>query len=288
MPNQGTSVAPPPPRGGAFIGSTGASQAELLSQLSDWAHTHFGMSFGADRRSLFTARVLQLVTDRKTTLQDLVASAVRGDKATSVALAEALSTNHTYFFREPEVLDIFKSRVLPDLRARPDARVWSAACSCGDEPYSLAMMVVDAWGADEAKKKMTILGTDISQRMVADAEAGLYGGRHVAGVHPDILRKHFRAAGLGQLVVSPDVKALCQFRRLNLTAFPWPFQKGFHAIFLRNVLYYFDAERQRQVLEACWDSAAPGAYLFTSLTEPLHDIVTRWKQVQPAIYRKAG
>ncbi len=287
MPNDGSLALSPDP---ALVTAPSAASenARLLAELADWAHTHFGMSFGADRKSLLAARVGQLVIDRKTTLAALVDTLKRGDKSMNVALAEALSTNHTYFFREPEVLDYFKSRVLPDLRARNEARIWSAACSCGDEPYSLAMMAIDAWGAAEARKKLSILGTDISQRMVADAEAGLYGGRHVAGLHPDLLRGHFRSAGLGQLMVSADVKALCQFRRLNLTALPWPFQKGFHVIFLRNVLYYFDAERQRQVLEACFDHALPGAYLFTSLTEPLHEIVTRWRQVEPAVFRKAG
>jgi chemotaxis protein methyltransferase CheR len=261
--------------------------ANLLSEIADYAHTHFGMTFGVERRSLLGARVTQLAAERRTTVDKLVEQLRSGDRAVAVALAEALSTNHTYFFREAEVLEHFKSVVLEELRPRSEVRIWSAACSSGDEPYSLAMMTLDAWGAADAKKRASILGTDISQRMVADAEAGLYGARHVAGVTSNVLRTHFRAAGMGQFVVAPDVKALCQFRRLNLTATPWPFQRGFHVIFLRNVLYYFDQARQRQVMEACYDAALPGAYLYTSLTEPLHDVVTRWKAIAPAIYRKA-
>jgi chemotaxis protein methyltransferase CheR len=268
-----------PPEGGG-----GGSQTVEL--LKVWVRTHFGISYTEEQKSLFMSRLEAFCREQKVATGQLLARLSAGDKELTGKLAESLSTNHTYFFREAEVLAPFGSMMLPALRGEPQIRVWSAACSGGDEPYSLAMIAADMLGPDA--KRVAILGTDISQRMVSNAEAGIYPMSRLASIPGPTLWRHFRAAGMNNFVVAPETKSLCSFRRMNLIHMPFPFQRGFHIIFLRNVLYYFDPPQQRQILEACYDAALAGAWLVTSLTEPLHGVQMRWQPVQAAIYRKPG
>lgn len=259
---------------------------EQLEALAAWVKTHFGISYTADQFTLFQSRVEQFLGDKKLTLDALMQRLRGGDHELTTRLAEAVSTNHTFFLREPEVLDVYRKQILPKVRDKREVRVWSAACSSGDEAYSLAILAIEEWGYAEAKSKLAILGTDISQRMVQNAESAMYPSSRLTLLSKDLLRAHFRPAPMGNYVVAPETRVLCTFRRLNLTQQPWPFQRRFHVVFLRNVLYYFEAHLQKAILNACWDQAEPGAWLVTSLTEPLHGMVTKWRMTSPGVYRK--
>lgn len=257
-----------------------------LDALERWVRTSFGISYSADQREVFAARVAALCRDHRCDPPALLARLVAGDRGAILRLAEAVSTNHTLFFREEEVFGFVADEILPELPAGP-VRVWSAAASSGDEAYTLAIVASERLGP-AAAARVKILGTDLSERQVRAAEQGVYPMVQLQRVSPERRKRWFRPAGLGQYAVVPELRALCTFRRMNLTQRPWPFEQRFHVVFLRNVLYYFDPSTRRALIEACFDATEPGGWLITSLTEPMLDLATRWIPVRPGVLRRGG
>ena len=256
---------------------------ELQTALREWVHTHFGMSFTGDQRELFRSRIESFCTTQRMTLQGVLDRLLQGDRALTLRLAEAVSTNHTFFFREPELFEFLKGTILPALPT--GARVWSAAASSGDEAYSIAMTAHEHYG-DAAYSLVRILGTDISERQLRTAEQGLCSVFQLETLSAARRARWLTAVGLGQFEIKRELRQMCTFRRMNLTTPPWPFEQRFHVIFLRNVLYYFEPSTRRRIIEACFDVTEPGGWLITSLTEPMIDLKTRWIQVAPAIFRR--
>ena len=167
----------------------------------------------------------------------------------------SLTTNVTRFFREPHHFEHLRSHVLqPYLEhgARGRLRVWSAACSTGQEPYSIAFTLLSAW-PDAANHDVRILATDIDRNVLKTAEAGLYAENLLEGVSADQRKRFFEPAGeRGQFRVTAAVRRLVAFRQLNLMD-NWPMQGKFNAIFCRNVVIYFDEPTQQSV----WDKFVP-------------------------------
>jgi len=204
-----------------------------------------------------------------------------------LAVMHAASTNHTYFYRETEVLDFFRTNVLATLAERSEIRLWSAACSTGDEVYTLAILIAETLGPD-ALRRTRILGTDISAPVIEQAESGIIAARHLAQVPIPIIAKYFRPVGSEQFQIVPQIRAACTFRRMNLKAPAMPFRKPFQAVFCRNVLYYFSHEDQAAVVDSIAEVTEPNGWLFTSVTESLRDLSSRWRQVSSGIYTKAA
>jgi chemotaxis protein methyltransferase CheR len=169
----------------------------------------------------------------------------------------ALTTNVTRFFREPHHFDHLRDKVLPPLLAAAKAggkvRLWSAACSSGQEPYSAAMTILSL-APDAASLDIKILATDIDPNMVADARAGVYAESLLAGISPEHLRRFTSpAAGRpGAVQMSAEARALITFNELNLIG-DWPMKGKFDAIFCRNVAIYFDDDTQARL----WSRFAP-------------------------------
>lgn len=247
------------------------------------------MSFQDKKKALLSHR-LSRVTDRFAIgdLNSLADELEAGNShALRLAVIHAASTNHTFFFREMQTLDFFRDHVLPDKSGQMPLRIWSAAASGGDEAYTLAIIAAEKLGRAQMRQQLTLLGTDISEPMIQHAEAGLYGTSHLEQVNPVLLARYFVPAGLGQYQVAHDLRSVCTFRRMNLKAAPYPFQKKFHAVFCRNVLYYFDRPHQIATLESIYDVVEPGGYLLTSVTESIRDLGTRWRPVTTGVYQKA-
>jgi chemotaxis protein methyltransferase CheR len=255
--------------------------------IRDWLCDHCGMSFPEKKRDLLTHRMAK-VQERfgLSNLGALASELTKGDDVDlKLAVIHAASTNHTYFFREPQALDFFRDKILTAPCPGGGLRVWSAAASSGDEAYSLAIVAAQMFGA-MAPSRVSILGTDISLPAISQAELALYSTNHLEHVPSPILERYFTPAGMGQYQIVPDIRRLCTFRRLNLKSVPYPFTKGFHVVFCRNILYYFDRQHQFQILEQLYDVTEPGGWLLTSVTEVVRDLRTRWQPVSNAIYRR--
>ncbi len=205
-----------------------------------------------------------------------------------IGLIDALATNHTSFLRETAHFDFLRRSVLPELRERSSLEIWSAACSTGEEPYTLAMALAEEWGA-RAGYKVRILATDISTRVLGTANRGVYTDERLESLPAEWRQRYFvKGAGQaqGQFQIRPELKRMVEFRRLNLIE-PLPPLGPFAVIFCRNVMIYFDRPTQEQVVCRLAERLEPGGYLFVGHSESLTGIHHPLAYVQPAVYRRA-
>ena len=213
----------------------------------------------------------------------------RGDGELQVAI-DLLTTNETYFFREPLHFEILKQQ-LGQTRRRSGGspiRVWSAAASCGDEAYTISMVLAELQGLDRLGPDWSILATDISDRVLRAAQTAIYPADRLRHVPPALLRRHcLRGEGEcdGLVQVRPELRERVSFGQLNLCE---PFEPlgPFDAIFLRNVLIYFDAPTRREVIERVLERLKPGGLFFIGMAEGRADSATRLQSIGPGAFRK--
>jgi chemotaxis protein methyltransferase CheR len=204
-----------------------------------------------------------------------------GEVQTAVDL---LTTNETYFFREPKHFDLLRA-LATDAAGRPQPfRVWSAASSSGEEAYSIAMVLADCLG----QASWDIVGTDISTRVLQRARAGHYPLERTRNIPPAYL-KRFCLRGFaeqeGTLLVDRALRQRVSFAQVNLNE-DLPRLGSFDVIFLRNVMIYFNGDTKRQVVARVLSLLKPGGHLFIGHSESLNDINASVQQLAPSIYRK--
>ena len=237
-----------------------AEEKPYVDSILEWIFNHTGLHFG-EKKYFTLYRRLQTVCWRMgiPSLQEMDRRLCeQGSSQLAVHVVCAVSTNHTFFFRELEVLQQIQQRILPQLPRDGTWRVWSAAAASGEEAYTVGILLAEALGLEHALQQVAILGTDISHPMIEQAEHGVYDPGRIELVPPDLVRRYFEPVGLGQWRVIPALKPLCTFRRMNLQSMPFPFKNPFHMILCRNVLYYFDVPQQKRVVEEMYDWTVPG------------------------------
>jgi len=212
-----------------------------------------------------------------------------------VFLLDALATNLTSFFREPQHFQFMAKQYLPELEKRRKAqnsrklRIWSAACSSGEEPYTIAMVVLDKNPYFGQGGDFKILGTDISTKVLAMAKQGLYGPERVKDIPAQMLQKHFTKIetdrGEKMYKVTAQLRSTIAFQRFNLMD-PLPFKGPLDLIFCRNVMIYFDKETIASLVDKYYKILAPGGYLFIGHSESLSGFKHPFKYVAPCIYLK--
>ncbi|MBL9215997.1 MAG: protein-glutamate O-methyltransferase CheR [Opitutaceae bacterium] len=253
------------------------------------------INLGADKRELVTARLgKRLRATRAPDIGaycDLLRSA--GAEEELGHLIDVISTNHTFFFRENVHFDFVRAQVVPEMLARGRAErwtrlhAWSAACSSGEEPYSLAITLAEALAGTGWSWR--IEATDISRRILAKAAAGIYREETVGRLPPATLRQHFqRGSGpqAGNYRVRPELQATVSFRHLNLLEGEPPFTEPFHVILCRNVMIYFDRPTQEELVRRLTRRLVPGGYLLVGHSESLTGIRHSLQLVRPATYRR--
>jgi chemotaxis protein methyltransferase CheR len=213
-------------------------------------------------------------------------------------LISVVSTHTTEFFRHPEQFEVLTHRILPELeRLRKGAqiRIWSAACSTGEEPYSIAAVAARYFwtrGRDperELPRLVDILGTDIDFRSLDQARNGVYTAGEISKVAPELLRFTFDAGHgelAGQYRIKDPLHQLCRFEQLNLLS-PVYRHKGFHIVFIRNVLMYFRRSLAEEILEKVIRSMAPGGYLFLAESEDSLGLKKGLRPVARSVYQVA-
>ena len=190
-------------------------------------------------------------------------------------IVDAMTTNESSFFRDQKPFDQFRQIVLPRfLSARASAkrlRIWSAACSSGEEPYTLAMICQDLKDTVLRGFTVEILGTDISEKVLAQAQDGVYNSYTLRNLTPEQLQRHFIPLGKDLFQVKPELQRLTSLRNFNLVDYPAYRQLGaFDVIFCRNVLIYFDESVKSQVLKGFHGQLHPKAYLLVGHSESIH------------------
>jgi len=197
-------------------------------------------------------------------------------------MVDLLTTNETYFFREPRHFDYLREEILPRFRGQP-LRVWSAACSTGAEPYSLAMTLAGEHGGDN----WHITATDISARVLETARRGLYTLAEASRIPPAYLHKYCLKgvrSQAGQFMIERRLREAIEFRPLNLNG-PWTGLDRFHVIFLRNVMIYFDPPTKARLIERMARQLVPGGYLVVGHSESLNGIQGPLRTMVPSVYR---
>lgn len=270
------------------MSSLALSENAGIEKIRIWLERTCAIHYPPQKRPLLEQRLSR--AQRKLGMTNLteLADALQSPNAHDVQLAimHAASTNHTFFFREKEVLGFFRTEVLPKLAERSEIRLWSAACSTGDEVYTLAIMIAETLGI-ETLRRSHILGTDISAPVIEAAESGVFPVRQLQQVPSEIVRRYMHPVGIDQFRINDDIRAACTFRRMNLKKAPYPFQRPFQAVFCRNVLYYFTPADQIGIVDSISDVTEPGGFLFTSVTENVRDLSKRWHPLTSGISRKS-
>ena len=204
-------------------------------------------------------------------------------------LINVLTTNHTYFMRESIHFDYMKKVVLPQLKVKEagekDLRIWSAASSTGEEPYTLAMLLMDYFGIEHGAWDTKVLATDVSTKVLEHATRGVYLKEQIEPLPDKWKQRYFRSMGGDEYKVKDELKSEVIFRQFNLMN-PFPFRRRFHVVFLRNVMIYFDEETKIDLVNRIYEMLVPGGYMFIGTTEAIDKNRTKFQYVMPSVYRK--
>ncbi len=218
---------------------------------------------------------------------------VISDEAERVRMLDAICTNETHFFREPRHFEFLAERVFPAWREQADAgrrphrvRVWSAACSTGEEPYSLAMTLLTAFPTGW---ELEVLATDLSTKVLERAQGAVWPMEKAAEI-PEAHRKAFMLRGFGAqeglMKAGPEIRSIVRFARVNLVG-DWPASPPFDLVFCRNVLIYFDRAVKARVIERLLGRLQPQGYLFLGHAESLGGLTSQVQPVVPTVYMPA-
>lgn len=239
-------------------------------------------------------RLRELGIDRFAAYHDHVIKDTTGGEL--VILLDSITTNETHFFREPRQFDYLEQQIFPAWEEAAAAgrrqrylRIWSAACSTGEEPYSIAMSVLSRF-PPESGWQVEILATDISTRVLDKAVAGLWPVNRAESIPAPYLKRFMlRGTGTrqGLMKAGPAVRGPLRFERLNLNDERYPVRGPFDAIFCRNVLIYFDQASRTRVIHRLLDLLAADGHFFLGHAESLTGMTDRVRAVAPAVYRNA-
>jgi chemotaxis protein methyltransferase CheR len=264
---------------------------EEFKRLSEYIKSNYGINLKEEKMTLVTGRLKDILEQNKfnnfSEYFNYVVSDRTGDAV--VSMIDKITTNHTFFMREPDHFFYFRDNVLPYLKAAikdKDLRVWSAGCSTGEEPYTLAM-IIDEFFAEEKKLwDAKVLATDISSRVLNEAQKGIYSNEKISSLPSMWKLKYFKNDKDGKSVLVDRIRSEVIYRRFNLMERVFPFKKKFHVIFCRNVMIYFDNDTKRILTEKLYDMTESGGFLFIGHSESLNRGETRYKYIMPSVYRK--
>ncbi len=264
-------------------------------RISDLVYEHCGINLHTGKKELVRARLAKLLRQRNfKTFQEYIkyVFADKTGKEFSI-LIDSLSTNLTSFFREKQHFDFLREKFLPRLMERKRKnrnfriRVWSAGCSSGEEPYSIAITLLEEI-AGQGRWDVKILATDISTTILDTARKGVYGPKRIAplsGMQKNKYLMMHRVNGEKVFEVAGSVRNIVIFKHLNLMK-DWPIKAPLDFIFCRNVMIYFDKPTQQSLVNRFWDLLDSGGILFTGHSESLTGINHKFNYVQPTIYMK--
>lgn len=198
-------------------------------------------------------------------------------------LFDCITTNETYFFREPQQLEVFVNDVAPKVleqKKTKEIKLWSAACSTGEEPYNLVMLLRER----TAGVRMEVTGSDISENVLESAKKGVFSSYSVRNIPELYMKKYFRVNGQMTFELDNSIRSSVSFSNINLVdEKKMRTVRGVDVIFCRNVLIYFDDKAKQKAVSYLYDSLRPGGYLFVGSSESLHSVTRAFR---PVIFNK--
>ncbi len=266
-------------------------------RLCEFAYRLTGVVLGDGKKEMLLARLGRRVRAVKlSSLHEYVQHIIENPQSPEVVrFIGAITTHKTEFFRESHHFDFLKKRWAPAMldRARKGLgrkiRIWSAACSTGEEPYTLAMVLRDAFGEHLPGLDLKILASDVDVGVLAQAQRGIYLVEHVRPVPQDFQQKYFLKgvdANAGLMQVKPQLQSMIVFQRINLLDEKWPIKSRLDLIMCRNVLIYFDAATRLRLVKHFHSQLAEGGHLIIGHSENIADAGDAFERVGQTIYRK--
>ncbi len=264
-----------------------------FNQVKSFIASHAGIALSDAKRDMVYGRLVRrLRVHRLDNFDDYLAMVQREGSQEVVHFINALTTNLTSFFREKHHFEFLRTTALPHLeQARSSSRtlrVWSAGCSTGEEPYSIAMTLLDYFGNRSSSWDLSITASDLDTNVVQTAQQGVYALDRVKDLPTERLRRWFlkgKGSNHNRVRVKPELQQIIQFRQLNLLH-SWPFHEPFDIIFCRNVVIYFNKETQRSLFDRFADQLADDGNLLIGHSESLHRICDRFNLIGQTIHSK--
>ena len=266
--------------------------AQAFAAFRTLVHERAGIAIRDGKESLVAARVSKRMRELNLDVVGDYIAHIKADRSGDemVRLLDAISTNTTSFFREPKAFTAMEEHLTAQLaRGERTIRIWCAASSSGEEPYTIAMVlmrVLDKARIAPESVDAAILATDISTRVLAQARAGLYHERVMVGVPDDLRRRWFTAAG-DSWQVSEELRRLITFNRLNLSKPPFPMHGPLDLVFCRNVMIYFDTPVRTRLVAAIHRLLRPGGMLVIGSAESLAGLQHDYKTLRPSTFQKS-
>lgn len=293
--------------GGAFVapklsqnsGAASRISPRVFSEVRALAYQIAGIDLQEGKEDMVSARLTKRARANGFADPEAYFQAVQADSSGELRsdFIDALTTNHTSFFREPAHFEFMKEAILPHLRLRDQFTIWTAAAATGEEPHSIAVTLAEELGLLQSggagRSSFCCAGiraSDISTRALAIAKRGVYPEERFRSLPADFLRRYTlrgRGEQEGNYCFRPEIRNLIRFEQLNLME-PLPAEGPFPLIFLRNIMIYFDRPTQEKVVAALTAKLEPGGYLFVGHSESLNGIQHGLEHVKVAIYRRPG
>ena len=270
-----------------FPGTTDLSDAQF-NKVKDLVYRECGIHLKSGKEALVRARLTKrLRALRMKSFGEYIAYLEKDGSGMELScMIDVITTNKTSFFREIDHFHFLREKVLPNLTNRR-IRFWSAGCSSGEEPFSLAMLLLESMPGI-GSKDVLILATDISTSMLEQTRTAIYSEEKLTALPKSFLNKYFvkmPAEGARTYQVSPTVRKMVRPGLLNLMD-SWPMKGPFNAIFCRNVMIYFDSQTQAKLINRFWELLEPGGHLFVGHSEGLSAIEHKFRYEQPAVYKR--
>ena len=253
-----------------------------------------GIHLGSKNRAMLVSRLWKRLRALDLSSFSAYYRLVKKDPAEMVHMLDCICTNETHFFREPAAFTCLRERIFPEWLAAADEgkrsrtiRVWSAACSTGEEPYSLAMTLLSHFH-EKAGWKIEVVGTDLSTKVLARASAGIWPSERVSGV-PIEYQRRFLLKGFGpdkgKYKAADELRRVVRFQRMNLNQNTYEIFGPFDLIFCRNVIIYFEWVTKLRVINQLGRHLAPQGYLFLGHAESVHGVSEKLESVAPKVFR---
>jgi chemotaxis protein methyltransferase CheR len=249
-------------------------------ELRDYIYDNSGIFISDTKKYLIENRLSRILQEKNlSTFEEYLKSIKFSANGNELSrLFDAVTTNETYFFREPHQLDVFANDILPLVLKQKNGslplKIWSAACSSGEEPYTLAMMLLER---SIPASRFRIFGSDLSQAVLDSASKAVFNSYSTRNIPAPLIKKYFNQEGQS-LVLNDQIKKCVTFSKTNLIdRRQMGSLRGMDIIFCRNVLIYFDAKAKQQVVSNLYDSLNPGGYLFIGSSESLHNVTRAFR-----------
>jgi chemotaxis protein methyltransferase CheR len=269
---------------------TAALSDTEFHQFQSWLHATAGINLSPAKKALVAGRLSKRLKHYKlSNYGDYFRLISQKTEAVELQVAlNLLTTNETHFFREPKHFDFLRLQVLPKVPQGKTFRVWCAASSSGEEPYTIAMTLAEGLANSPLGTPWEIIASDISTSVLEKARSGHYAIARSNNIPKPLLAKHcLKGTGVqeGTFLIEPSLRSRVQFMQINLNA-ALPKIGEFDMIFLRNVMIYFDVDTKRQVVARMMPLLKPEGFFIVSHSESLNGITDNLKLVSPSIYRK--